>query len=92
LAEDGDKFVEALTAEATALHVEARETLLAKIGIVRTMLVFCKSVPDQWDQHKILAATPEGLGTHALNLDLGVGPLLQTQKLLNSVLFARAKA
>jgi hypothetical protein len=28
---------------------------------------------------------------HALNLDIDVGPLLQTQKLLDSVLFARRK-
>jgi hypothetical protein len=38
-----------------------------------------------------LANTPKGLGVHALNLDLDVGPLLQTQKLLDSVNFARRK-
>jgi hypothetical protein len=38
-----------------------------------------------------LAKLPKGLGIHALNLDLDIGPLLQTQKLLDSVLFARHK-
>jgi hypothetical protein len=36
-------------------------------------------------------ATPQGLGIHATNLDVDVGPLLQTQKLLDSVVFARRK-
>ena len=39
----------------------------------------------------MLANTPKGLGVHALNLDLDVGPLLQTQKLLDSIVFARRK-
>jgi hypothetical protein len=46
-------------------------------------------VPDSWSAHDRLANTHKGLGVHALNLDLDVGPLLQTQKLLDSVLFAR---
>ena len=32
-----------------------------------------------------------GLATHAMNLDIDIGPLLQTQKLMMSVLFARAR-
>jgi hypothetical protein len=31
------------------------------------------------------------LAIHAMNLDLDVGPLLQTQKLLDSIVFARKK-
>jgi hypothetical protein len=31
------------------------------------------------------------LGVHALNLDLDIGPMLQTQKLVDSVVFARKK-
>jgi hypothetical protein len=57
---------------------------------VQQMVDFSRSVPDEWGQHQILADTPKGLGIHAMNLDLDVGPLLQTQKLLNSVLFAHA--
>ncbi len=39
----------------------------------------------------MLANTEKGLGVHALNLDLDVGPLLQTQKLVDSVVFAHRK-
>ena len=39
----------------------------------------------------MLANTPKGLGVHAMNLDLDVGPLLQTQKLVDSIVFARRK-
>ena len=38
-----------------------------------------------------LGRTPKGLGLHALNLDIDTGPWLQTQKLLDSVVFARVK-
>ena len=55
------------------------------------MIDFGKSVPDDWNEHEMLANTPKGLGVHAMNLDLDVGPLLQTQKLLDSVVFARRK-
>jgi hypothetical protein len=62
-----------------------------KISILQAMILYSKSVPDQWDAHDRLGTTPKGLGIHALNLDLDVGPLLQTQKLMNSVIFAKAK-
>jgi hypothetical protein len=48
-------------------------------------------VPVQWSEHEKLANTPQGWGVHAMVLDIDVGPLLQTHKLLTSVLFARAK-
>src|ERR1700732_4456672 len=38
-----------------------------------------------------VASGPQGLGIHALNLDVDVGPLLQVQKLLDSVIFAKSK-
>jgi hypothetical protein len=44
---------------------------------------------DDWDQHQVLANSQKGLGVHAMNLDRHVGPMLQTQKLLMSVLYAR---
>lgn len=53
------------------------------------MIEFARSVPDDWSQHETLANMPQGLGIHAMNLDVDVGPLLQTQKLLDSVIFAR---
>ncbi|MGD0315546.1 MAG: hypothetical protein ABSB37_06275, partial [Xanthobacteraceae bacterium] len=61
------------------------------IAVIRKMIDFARSVPDDWGQHGILAGTAKGLAIHAMNLDLNVGPLLQTQKLLDSVFFAHRK-
>jgi hypothetical protein len=55
------------------------------------MIAHARTVPVQWGEHVKLGRTPKGLALHALNLDIDIGPLLQTQKLLDSVLFARAK-
>jgi hypothetical protein len=91
LAEQGDLFVKSLTDKAAPLAGAQRAALTAKIQIVQQMIIVCKSVPDEWDEHVKLGNTPEGLGVHALNLDIDVGPLLQTQKLLNSIIYARHK-
>jgi hypothetical protein len=91
VAESGDNFVQALSARAAQLPPVQQAALVRKIDILRKMIAFARSVPDDWGQHEILANTQKGLGVHALNLDLDVGPLLQTQKLLDSVLFARRK-
>jgi hypothetical protein len=48
-------------------------------------------VPNQWSHHGKLAKTRGGLGIHAAVLDRDIGPLLQVQKLLNSIKFARTK-
>ena len=48
-------------------------------------------MPVQWGEHVKLGRTPKGLALHALNLDIDIGPLLQTQKLLDSVVFAKVK-
>ena len=53
------------------------------------MIAFSRTVPDTWSAHDRLANTSKGLAIHALNLDIDVGPLLQTQKLLNSIVYAR---
>ncbi|HEX3858780.1 MAG TPA: hypothetical protein VHV58_04200, partial [Pseudolabrys sp.] len=50
------------------------------------------TVPDNWNDFDRLAKTTQGgLGIHAAVLDRDLGPLLQVQKLLNSVRFARSK-
>jgi hypothetical protein len=59
--------------------------------VVRRMIAFARTVPDDWNEHDKLANTPRGFAVHAMNLDIDVGPLLQTQKLLDSVHFARSK-
>ena len=89
LAEKGDQFIRALQAKAAGLTGDAREALQRKIAVLKAMIAFSRTVPDSWSAHDRLANTSKGLAIHALNLDLDVGPLLQTQKLLDSVVFAR---
>ena len=91
LAEKGDHFVKVLRQRAEALRDERKGALERKIEILRRMVAFSRSVPVQWSEHVKLAATPKGLALHALNLDIDTGPLLQTQKLLDSMVHARAK-
>jgi hypothetical protein len=91
LAEQGDAFVAALNARAAASDGEARQALERKVDVLRRMMKFCRTVPDDWNAHDALANTPQGLGVHAILLDVDVGPLLQVQKLLDSVTFARRR-
>lgn len=90
LAEKGNEFINEFQAMAETAGSQ-RQALDGKIETLRKMVAFARSVPDAWDQHEILANTQKGLGVHALNLDLDVGPMLQTQKLLDSVVFARRR-
>jgi hypothetical protein len=91
LAERGDEFVAVFKARAAALDGEAKQALERKVDILRRMMKFCRTVPDEWNAHDALANTPQGLGVHAVLLDVDVGPLLQVQKLLDSVAFARRR-
>src|SRR5262249_36363183 len=91
LAEKGDTFVARLKARAAALDGEAKQALERKTEVVRKMIALSRTVPDEWKAHDDLANTPVGLGVHALLLDIDVGPMLQVQKLLDSVVFARSK-
>ena len=91
LAEHGDRFVGTLTARAAALTGDARTQLERKIAVLRRAIAFCRTVPDDWTAHDRLANTPQGLGVHAFVLDIDIGPLLQVQKLLDSVEFARRR-
>ncbi len=91
VAEKGSQFIDEFRTEASTLANGQRQALESKIEVLRKMVAFARSVPDDWNQHEILANTEKGLGVHALNLDIDVGPLLQTQKLLDSIVFARRK-
>ena len=91
LAEQGHDIVKALTEKATGLSGPARKAMDHKLAVLKRMVAFTRSVPVQWSEHEKLANTPQGWGVHAMVLDIDVGPLLQTHKLLTSVLFARAK-
>jgi hypothetical protein len=91
LHEQGDNFARTLRARAQHLSGPARAALERKTAILQRMVAFCRTVPNKWSEQVKLADTPQGLGVHALNLDIDVGPLLQTHKLLTSVVFARQK-
>ncbi len=91
LAEQGHEFVYALTQRAAQLSGAPRQAMDRKIAVLKRMVAFARSVPDEWSQHEKLADTPQGWALHAMVLDIDVGPLLQTHKLLTSVIFARAK-
>ena len=92
LAEHGGRLLALLRQKANTLTGAARVTLEHKIEAVKRMIAFSRSVPDKWSEHDRLAKTTMGgLGIHAAILDIDIGPLLQVQKLLDSVHFARAK-
>jgi hypothetical protein len=91
VAEKGDQFVKKLSLRAAELPDGERQALDKKVAVLRKMVTYSTSVPDAWGEHEKLAATSKGLAIHAVNLDLDLGPLLQTQKLLDSVIFARRK-
>src|SRR5204862_6215810 len=91
LAEQGPQFVRVLNEKAAQSSGTARQALEHKIAVLKRMVAFAKSVPDEWGAHEKLADTPQGWALHAMVLDIDVGPLLQTHKLLTSVIFARAK-
>jgi len=91
LAEKGDRFVEALRGKAAASSGDAQKALHDKIAVLQHMIAFTRTVPDEWREHLKLADTPQGIAIHALLLDLDVGPLLQVQKLVDSVEYARRK-
>ncbi|OIQ71971.1 hypothetical protein GALL_464070 [mine drainage metagenome] len=91
IAEQGHEFVRDLTQKAVQLSGAPRKAMDHKIAVLRKMVTYARSVPDDWSQHEKLADTPQGWALHAMVLDIDVGPLLQTHKLLTSVIFARAK-
>ena len=91
IAEQGHEFVKALTEKAAQLPGAPRRAMDQKIAALKRMVAVARSVPDEWAQHEKLGDTPQGWAIHAMVLDIDVGPLLQTHKLLTSVIFARAK-
>jgi hypothetical protein len=92
LAEHGARVLAALRQRAKALDGGAKAAMERKIEALKRMIAFSHSVPNNWNAHDRLAKTTMGgVGIHAAILDIDIGPLLQVQKLLDSVLFARAK-
>jgi hypothetical protein len=91
LAEQGPEFVKALMQKAASMSGAQRQAMDRKIAVLKQMVAVTRSVPDEWSLHEKIADTPQGWAMHAMVLDIDVGPLLQTHKLLTSVIFARAK-
>jgi hypothetical protein len=91
VAEQGHDLVKALTEKVAHLTGAPRKAMDHKIAVLKRMVAFARSVPDEWAAHEKLANTPQGWAVHAMVLDIDVGPLLQTHKLLTSVIFARTK-
>ncbi|KRR10403.1 hypothetical protein CQ12_10015 [Bradyrhizobium jicamae] len=91
LAEQGHELIKELTARAAPLSGAPRKAMDHKLAVLKKMVAFTRTVPDTWSEHEKLANTPQGWAVHAMVLDVDVGPMLQTHKLLTSVHFARAK-
>jgi len=91
VAEQGTELVRALTAKAAQLSGAPRKAMDYKLSVLKRMVAEARSVPDEWSAHGKIADTQAGWAIHAMVLDIDVGPLLQTHKLLTSVIFARTK-
>jgi len=91
IAEQGPLFLKVLNERTASLSGPARQAMDAKIAVLKNMLAFARSVPDEWSEHEKIGDTPQGWALHAMVLDIDVGPMLQTHKLLTSVKFARTK-
>ncbi|MFB6458553.1 hypothetical protein [Bradyrhizobium tunisiense] len=91
LAEQGHEIIRALSDKVARSSGPARQALEHKLVVLKKMVAHAKSVPDTWSEHEKMGVTPQGWAMHAMVLDIDIGPMLQTHKLLTSVLFARAK-
>lgn len=91
LTEHNGLILKALRDKAHQAAGAQKAELERKIAAVQHMAAFCKTVPNEWSAHEKLGVTPRGIAVHALNLDVDVGPLLQTLKLMDSVNFAKRK-
>ena len=91
MAEQGHEFIKTLTEKAATLSGSPRKAMDHKLAVLKKMVAFTRTVPDDWSAHEKLANTAQGWAVHSMVLDIDVGPMLQTHKLLTSVIFARAK-
>jgi hypothetical protein len=91
LAEQGHELTRALAEKVAQTSGPPRKSLEHKLGVLKRMVAHAKAVPDTWSEHEKIGNTPQGWAMHAMVLDIDVGPMLQTHKLLTSVIFARNK-
>jgi hypothetical protein len=92
LAEHGGRLAGALRQKANTLSGNSKAAMERKIEALKRMIAYSRTVPDRWsEQDRLAKTTAGGYGIHAAVLDIDIGPMLQVQKLINSVHFARAK-
>jgi hypothetical protein len=91
LAEQGALFVRVLGERVGQTTGPGRKAMDYKLAVLKKMVAIARSVPDDWSAHEKIGDSPQGWGMHAMVLDIDVGPMLQTHKLLTSVQFARTK-
>jgi len=92
LAEHGGRLTAILRQKANTLSGSAKIAMERKIEAFKRMIAFSRSVPNRWSEHdRIAKTTAGGFGIHAAVLDIDIGPLLQVQKLVDSLRFARTK-
>jgi hypothetical protein len=91
LVEQGEAFIETLKTRMASAKSERHKKLAQKIAALRRMVKYAHSFPNRWSVHVREANSMKGWGVHALNLDIDIGPLLQTQKLVTSIAFAKHK-
>jgi len=91
LAEQGPLFIRVLGERVGQTNGPGRQAIEHKLAVLKKMVAIARSVPDDWSAHEQIGNSQQGWALHAMVLDIDVGPMLQTYKLLTSVLFARAR-
>ena len=91
LAEQGPLFIRLLGERTAQAGGASRAAMEHKLAVPKKMVAIARAVPDDWSAHEKIGNTPQGWAMHAMVLDIDIGPMLQTHKLLTSVLFARTK-
>src|SRR5258708_38489988 len=85
MAEQGHEFVKDLTAKAATLSGPQRKAMDHKLSVLKKMVAFTRTVPDEWSAHEKLASTAQRWAVHAVVLDTDVVTMLQTTILVSSV-------
>src|SRR5262249_16897069 len=92
LAEGGNRYLLALRQKAKGLTGPAKLAMDRKIEGLKRMIAYTRSGrKPRSEQERVAKARVGGVGIHAAVLDIDLGPLLQVQKLTDSVRFARGK-
>lgn len=85
----GSHILKVLQERHTASKGERRKKLGRKIASFKKMMKYARSMPFRWSKHVRASRSSKGRALHALILDVDIGPLLQTQKLVNSIDYAK---